>query len=94
MADAVTNSPPLTVLDMESLRTSSAAAEPVPTRRRIRAGVVESATAKCSTLVHNSHLSAGEEQWLHRIRQDRAQGFMVSGPDVDFLLVTLRRFGA
>ena len=50
------------------------------------------ATARTnSTPDHNSLLSAAESQTLARIAQDRRSGFMVSGPDVDFLLEVIAR---
>lgn len=92
MADDATNSPPLTVLDMESLRTSSAADAQEATRKRIRAGVAATATATSCTADRNSPLSADEERRLYRIRKDRANRFMVSAVDVDFLLELLGRW--
>lgn len=56
-------------------------------------GDATTATSESITPACNGPLQAGEERWLARIRSDRAHGFMVSGVDVDFLLVTLRRFG-
>lgn len=92
MANAATNSPPGTVIDMENLRTESTAAAEERTRRRIRAGLVGSATAQTSsTPDRSSLLSADETRTLARIAQDRRSGFMVSGPDVDFLLEVITR---
>lgn len=94
MANDATDSPHGMVLGMASCRTESTGPTVGLTRRKIRAGLAETATEPTSTIqAHNSPLSAGEQQWIARIRQDRAKGFMVSGVDVDFLLVTLRRFG-
>lgn len=39
-------------------------------------------------------LSAADEQRLYRIRKDRANRFMVSAVDVDFLCELLKRLGA
>ncbi len=94
MADDATNSPPLTVLDMESLRTSSAADAQEATRLRIRAGVAATATAASCTVDRNLPLSAADEQRLYRIKKDRANRFMVSAPDVDFLLEILERLNS
>ena len=91
MADDATNSPPSTVLDMVSLRTCRAADEPDRTPRRIRAGVVASATAPCSTSGCSSRLSADEAQNLARITRDRQNGWMVTAVDVDFLLDVIGR---
>lgn len=93
MADDATNSPPLMVLDMENLRTSKPEAAAALTRPRIRAGVAEIATAKSCTSGSSSRLSDADEQRLYRIRKDRANRFMVSAPDVDFLCELLGRFG-
>lgn len=92
MASAAENSPPGTVIDMENLRTESTARTAEPTRPRIRAGLAGSITAPTSsTPDHNSLLNAAESQTLARIAQDRRSGFMVSGPDVDFLLEVIAR---
>lgn len=91
MANDATNSPHLTVMDMESLRTLSAADAQDQTRLRIRAGVAETATASSCTVAHSSPLSADEKSRLWRIARDRANGFMVSAPDVDFLLDVIVR---
>jgi hypothetical protein len=91
MANDATPSPRSTVIDMENLRTSSDADAPDPTRQRIRAGVAATATETNSTADRNSPLSVADEQRLWRIRRDRANRFMVSAPDVDFLLELLER---
>ena len=93
MADDATNSPRLTDSDMESLRTSTHAVEEGAIRPRIRAGHVATATANACTSDRSSPLSADDEQRLARIRKDRANRFMVSAPDVDFLLEILGRVG-
>jgi hypothetical protein len=64
------------------------------TRLKTASGVVGERTAVTpgeTILDHNSPLSAADEQRLHRIRKDRANGFMVSAPDVDFLLEMVER---
>ena len=53
-------------------------------------GVAASATSD-GTTARSSPLSADEAQRLARIRKDRANRFMVSAPDVDFLLEILER---
>jgi hypothetical protein len=93
VADDATNSPPLTVLDMESLRTASDADAQAATRLRIRAGVAATATETSCTADRSSPLSAADEQRLYRIRKDRTNRFMVSVTDVDFLLEMLERLG-
>jgi len=93
MADDATNSPRLTDSDMESLRTSLAAEELEATKKAMSSGVAATATAISCTLDRSSPLSADDEQRLYRIKKDRANRFMVSAPDVDFLLELIERFG-
>ena len=91
MADDATNSPRLTDSDMESLRTSLAAEELEATKKAMCSGVAATATATNFTSDHSLRLSEEEERKLSRIRKDRANRFMVSAPDVDFLLEILER---
>jgi hypothetical protein len=60
------------------------------TPKLAQSGVAENATAS-DTQARSSRLNVADEQRLWRIRKDRANRFMVSAPDVDFLLEILER---
>lgn len=92
MANDATNSPSLMVMDMESYRTTHTEPTATMSKRRLR-GVVGNVTAP-GTPGHNSRRSADERMRLERIRADRMRGFMVSAPDVDFLLEVIARVEA
>lgn len=65
-----------------------------PTRLRTVSGDAAEktdATRDATTPASSSPLSAADEQRLWRIRKDRANRFMVSVTDVDFLLELLER---
>ena len=55
-----------------------------------RSGVAANATAS-ATRARSSPLSDADEKRLFRIARDRANRFMVSAPDVDFLLDVILR---
>jgi hypothetical protein len=81
-------------LDMESLSTSLPAPTVEATRLKTVSGDAEAATDATRDVItqdRSSPLSADEEQRLYRIRKDRANRFMVSAPDVDFLLEIVER---
>jgi hypothetical protein len=84
MANAATNSPPGTDSTTASCLTN--ATEPIETIPRTEFSGVVGRVIPLATPDRNSPLSADEAQRLARIARDRANHFMVSGPDVDFLL--------
>ena len=94
MADAATNSPPSTELDMESLHISKPKAAEDQTPPKTPSGLAGHAIETCSMSGCSSHLSAGEAQRLARITRDRRNGWMVSVVDVDFLLDVIGRMGS
>jgi hypothetical protein len=85
----------------DSRRGTGSSTENYPTRRTeptattptlASSGVAASATSDV-TPARSSPLSADEAQRLYRIRKDRANRFMVSAVDVDFLLEVIERRG-
>lgn len=79
---------------MENSCTSSPAPTAEATRLKTASGDAAEktdATPGAITQDRSSPLSADEEQKLARIRKDRANRFMVSVTDVDFLLEILER---
>lgn len=94
MENVATNSRHGVVIDMENLSTSSPAPTAAATTKPIASGDVEEKTAAMSgetILGHSLLVSADEERRLYRIQKDRANGFMVSVTDVDFLLDVIER---
>jgi hypothetical protein len=89
MENDATNLPRGMVIDMGSCHTLATAPTEM-TRSNLSSGVAASATAS-ATPDPSSPISADEGQRLARIARDRANRFMVSGPDVDFLLDVLAR---
>ena len=78
--------------DCSTVSCPTSATEPTETTpQTLASGVVESVTAS-ATPDRSSLLSADEAQRLARIARDRANRFMVSGPDVDMLLDIITRF--
>lgn len=78
----------------ENLFTSLRPHTEAPTRLRTASGdaaVARDATPGATTPASSSPLSAADEQRLWRIRKDRANRFMVSVTDVDFLLEIVER---
>ncbi len=61
------------------------------TRRQIASGPASAITENICTQDRSGALSAAEQRSLARIRKDRRNGFMVSAPDVDFLLEAIER---
>ena len=88
---AATDTPRGLESSTESSSTSLPAPMLVPTPSPTRSGDVEIVTAASSTPDRSLLLSGDEGQRLARIARDRANRFMVSGPDVDFLLDVLVR---
>ena len=93
-ASAATNSPALTVLDMESLHTESTEAEAARTPKPILCGPVADtipATERQITPARNSRLSEDEQRKLAKIRRNRQQGWMPTFEEFDFLLEMVER---
>lgn len=91
MANDATPSPHSTDSATGNSPTSQAADVPAVIPQKIRCGVVDPVTGTNSTSGPSSPLSADDERRLARIRKDQANRFMVSAPDVDFLLEILER---
>jgi hypothetical protein len=91
---AATDLPLGTVFATASLSISSPARTEVLTTKLIASGDAEVRMAvipAAITPARSSPLSANEEKWLGRIRKDRANRFMVSAVDVDFLIQIVER---
>lgn len=93
MANDATDSPDGMVIDMESCSTSRIARAEGQTLRPTCAGHAGNAIG-IDTQAHNSRLSAEEQKQLARIARDRANRWMISVPDVDFLLELIWRLSA
>ncbi len=90
MENAATNTPNGMESEKATYRTSSTEPKGQEMLTATSSGVAASATSD-GTPARSSPLSADEAQRLYRIRKDRANRFMVSVADVDFMLELLER---
>ena len=91
MASDAENTPRGTVIDMESYRTLSPESAEEATPRKIPSGPAGSVTEPCDIPAHNSPLSDAERLKLAQIRRNRAQGWMPTFEEFDFLLEMVER---
>ena len=84
MESDATNSPPGTDSSTENCPTAST--EPTATTPKPAPSGVAASVTSATTPAPSSRLSVPAEQRLYRIKKDRANRFMVSVVDVDFLL--------
>ena len=91
MANAATNTPRGTVIDMESYRTSSPESEADRTQNSILSGAAGNVTEPCATKGCNGLLSDDERLKLAKIRRNRSQGWMPTFEEFDFLLEIVER---
>jgi hypothetical protein len=89
--NVATDSPPGTVIDMESYRTSSAVDAEAPTSPRIASGPATGAIAPCDIKAFSGLISEGERWTIARIRRNRNQGWMATFEEFDFLLSIAER---
>lgn len=92
MENVAANSPPGQAGITENSPTSSPVSTEEATTLLILNGPAGRVIDQSATPDRSSLLSADEAQRLARIARDRANRFMVSGPDVDMLLDIITRF--
>lgn len=91
MENVAANSPLGQAGITENSPTSSPAPTEEATMQPILNGPAGHVIDQSATSARSSLLSADEARNLARIARDRANRFMVSGPDVDFLLDVIAR---